>query len=124
MTRRIKPSELFSASKIESKRFDISELAHEFVEQFGGVHKFVQEYMHEFRTSKPGTIVRYRLFDGCMKVILRAAEANKPQTEIGNLSDDELQGALIAALKLRDVPIDDEEEEPTVVVPVEIDPEI
>jgi hypothetical protein len=109
---RAKASEVLAAAEVEARSFDLSELAHAFVSGFGGVEAFASACMQEYRASKPGTIARYKLLDSMTRIIVRAAEKAAPQTEAGNLSDEELHEALVSELKRRHIVVEESDEQP------------
>ena len=109
--KRIKPSEVLAAAQVEANHFDLSELAHEYVAKMGGVKMFVAEHVQEYQASKQGTIARYKLWDSMVRIVLRAAEQQAPQTEAGDMSDDELHEAMLSELEKRGMVVEEEDTE-------------
>lgn len=77
--------------KASRRRLDVTELAAELMEAFGGAREFAAKYTQEFSQAKPGSISRSKMLDGLLKVVMSAAAHDKKKgLPLGDLDDADL----------------------------------
>lgn len=88
--------------KASRRRLDVTEVAAELMEAFGGAREFASRYYREFDGAKPGSISRAKMLDGLIRLVMSAASHDKKKgLPLDDLGDEDLVAILTEVLNER-----------------------
>ena len=113
MAKKVSTEKIASKIKGAKSRARIEDLAESIITKFGGLEKFAESYVEDFKAAKMGSVTRARLLDGALKLLQFCGKKDQP-TSIEDFTDDELQAEikehfseLVQSMKIEDLTMDD-----------------
>lgn len=93
------PDNVINAITNVDPSFNSGKLLEAIIHYWGGVDKFAFSIVQEYKSTKPGTLVRQRIFEMINRLTMNVSQHTPPSKNAEEMETEELEAAVVAAVK-------------------------